>query len=692
MLYNFSNKWGIDMKKVLVHGAITVLGVLVVLSFFTGCSKNEPKVKGFDLANLDTTVAPQDDFYQYAIGGWLKNNPVPDDQSIWAAFTVLREQTRDQVRTIVEEAAKNPGTDVKSMQYKVGTFYNIGMDTSKIEQQSWSPIMPELERIEAIDSKEDLIKEVAHMHMYTSAPLFFFFSTVDAKNSDSVIAGIWQGGMGLPDRDYYIQEDDRSKEIREKYVEHMKNMFQLIGYDLEWSDVEANRVMEFETRLAKAANTRLQNRDPNATYNKLTTDELMSKAAGFDWKLYFESVEAGDPGAADVGQPKFIAEVGKMVDDVPLDNWKSYLRWTLVRYAAPYLSSDFVEETFNFNQKFLQGTEQQQPRWKRVVNATNGTLGEAVGQLYVEKYFPPEAKERAQKIVQSLLVSMEESIKSRDWMSNETKKQALEKLEGFGVKIGYPDKWRDYSDLEINDDSYFTNIMRSNYFDHRETLTEINQPVKPWQWGMTPQTVNAYYSPTRNEIVFPAAILQFPFYDYRVDDAINYGAMGAVIGHEISHGFDDQGRQYDADGNIRDWWTQEDADKFKERAQGLIDQYSSYTAIDTFHINGALTLGENIGDLGGLTISYNAFTKTDQFKDGEEIDGFTPAQRFFLGWAQVWKNNIRDAELKRRLKVDVHSPGEWRVLGPLSNMPEFWAAFDVKPGDPMRSDKPVTIW
>jgi putative endopeptidase len=488
-----------------------------------------------------------------------------------------------------------------------------------------------------------------------------------------------------------LENDDRSKEIREKYLTHVSNMMKLVGDDLEMSDMEAKRVMDFETRLAKASNSRVENRDPNATYNKLTIDEIKNLASAFDWELFLSELNA-DPGSIDIGQPKFITEVGKMVDEESLDTWKSYLRWTLVRSMTPYLSSDFVAESFDFNGKFLQGQKEQQPRWKRVLGVTNGALGEAVGQLYVKEYFPPEAKERAVKIINNVLASMEESINGLEWMSEDTKVEAKKKLAGFGVKIGYPDKWTDYSELEVKDDSYAANVMRANYWNHKETLSEINQPVKPWEWGMNPQTVNAYYSPNRNEIVFPAAILQFPFFDYRVDDAINYGAMGAVIGHEITHGFDDQGRQYDAEGNIRDWWTQEDADRFNERAQGLINQYDGFVAIDSMTINGAMTLGENIGDLGGLTIAYNAFTKTDQYKKGEKIDGFTPAQRFFLSWAQVWKNNIRDEELMNRLKTDVHSPGQWRVLGPLSNMPEFWAAFDVKDGDPMKNEKAVKIW
>jgi putative endopeptidase len=360
---------------------------------------------------------------------------------------------------------------------------------------------------------------------------------------------------------------------------------------------------------------------------------------------------------------------------------------------SSYLSKEFVDERFAFMGKFLSGQQVNRPRWKRVLSATNGVMGEAVGQIYVAKYFPPEAKERAKKIVETLKISMGESLKNNTWMSEKTKKEALKKLSSFGVKIGYPDKWRDYSGLEVTD-SYVQNILNSNYFDHQEMISKINKPVRDWEWGMTPQTINAYYSPTRNEIVFPAAILQFPFYNYKLDDAINYGAMGAVIGHEITHGFDDQGKQYDANGNIRDWWQEEDSKRFKERVQVIIDQFNDYVAIDTFHINGALTQGENVADLGGLTVSYNAFKKTEQYKNGTVIDGFTPTQRFYLSWAQVWKNNIRPDALKLRLKTDVHSPGEFRVIGPLSNLHPFFEAFNVKVGDPMRraEDKIVRIW
>jgi putative endopeptidase len=459
------------------------------------------------------------------------------------------------------------------------------------------------------------------------------------------------------------------------------------------SDKRAETIMNIETELAKVSNTRLENRNPQATYNKMEVAEISKIAPNFDWNLFLSEIGAVDVGGVDVNQPKFISGVSDLFNKISVDEWKVFLKWNLVRSMSPYLSQKFIDERFDFAGRFMSGQEVNRPRWKRVLSATNGVMGEAIGQLYVAKHFPIEAKERATKIVETLKVSMGESIKSNTWMTEVTKEEAQKKLSGFGVKIGYPDKWRDYSELEISE-SYIQNIMNSNYFDHKDMISKINKPIRDWEWGMTPQTINAYYSPTRNEIVFPAAILQFPFYNYELDDAINYGAMGAVIGHEITHGFDDQGKQYDANGNIRDWWTEEDSENFDERVKVIIEQFNEYVAIDTFHVNGALTQGENVADLGGLTVSYNAFKNTDQYKNNEIINGFTPSQRFFLSWAQVWKNNIRPDALKLRIKTDVHSPGEQRVLGPLSNMPEFFKAFGVKEGDAMRraEDKLVKIW
>ncbi|MGD8780512.1 MAG: M13 family metallopeptidase [Ignavibacteria bacterium] len=684
------------MKKTSIITLSALLSISLV--FIASCStSHKGDFKAFDVsANIDSTVSPADNFFQYAVGTWIKNNPIPADKPYWSAFNELRDNTREQVKEVVLDASANKNAGKESVGYKVGLLYNLGLDTTKINKENYSPIIPELERINSISGKEELTKEIAHMQMYTASPLFFFYSPVDAKNSDSVIAGIWQGGLGLPDRDYYFNEDDRSKDIREKYLGHVANMFKLIGNDNELSGIQAKTIMDFETKLAGTQNTRVENRNPEEVYNKYSTDELYEKAPGFDWKLYFFSLEAGDPGHVNVAQPKYLAQIGKMVKSEKLEDWKTYLTWNLIRSMADYLSSDFVDERFEFEGKFLDGQEKNEERYKRVLTTVSGALGEAVGQLYVAKFFPPEAKEKALNIVKTLKVSMGESIKNNDWMSEETKQAALKKLDALGLKIGYPDKWTDYSSLEIKDDSYAANIMRANYFAHKQTLSKINQPVRDWEWGMTPQTVNAYYSPTRNEIVFPAGILQYPFYDYRADDAINYGAMGVVIGHEITHGFDDSGRKYDLEGNISDWWTKDDAAKFEERADMLIQQFNEYVAIDSLdlHVNGKLTLGENIADLGGCTVSFNAFKNTEQFKKRETIDGFTPAQRFFLGYTQIWKGTYKDGFLERLVKTDPHSPGKFRVIGVVSNLPPFFEAFDIPEGAPMRrdADKIVKIW
>lgn len=689
------------MKKIIV--LILVLSLIGLLFSLSSCTEHKATdTVGFDKAMMDTTTRPQDDFYQYAVGNWIKNNPVPNDQTRWGAFNILIEETNNQVKTIVDGALEKAGEGNNSLAGKVGTFYKVGMDTARIEELGKSPLDEEITRINSIANKNDLVKQIAHMHKFnkeisvthkpTPSPLFLFFATIDAKNSDSVIAGISQSGLGLPDRDYYVKNDDRSKEVRTKYVEYVEKMFSLIGN--EDSKSSAKSIMTTETRLAKASNTNLENRNPNLTYNKLTTKEILSRYKNFDWNLYFKEVGIENPIVVDINQPEFIDEIDKMIKDVSLEEWKTYLTWHLVKSMSPYLSSDFVEARFEFADKFLNGQKVDQPRWKRVQATTSSALGEAIGQLYVAKYFPPEAKAKAMKIVEALKVSMAESIKSLEWMTDDTKKEALKKLNGLGVKIGYPDKWRDYREYQVSSDSYVENVMASNYFDHKDAISQINQPVREWEWGMTPQTVNAYYSPTRNEIVFPAAILQSPFFNMNVDDAINYGGMGYVIGHEITHGFDDQGRQYDAVGNIRDWWTKEDSDKFKERAQKIIDEYSAFEPLDSLFINGELTQGENIADLGGLIVAYNAFKKTEQYKKGELIDGLTPSERFYLNSAQVWKGSIRDEALRVRIKTDPHSPAKYRVIGPLSNIPEFYKTFNVKEGDRMyRSpEERVKIW
>lgn len=649
--------------------------------------------RGFDLSNLDKSADPTKNFYQFAVGGWVKNNPIPDDQVRWGSFTILAEDNNKILRQIIEEAAANQNWKKGSAKQKIGDFYAVAMDSVKIEKLGYKPIIPDLKKIDAL-SKKDLLKYLADEYLNGNGLIFGFNIGVDAKKSDTYVPQLGQGGLGLPDVEYYTKDDNRSKEIRAKYLEHVANMFKLIDVNPELASQYAQKVLDIETRLAKISNTRLENRDPIKLYNKMTIDNLQKLSPDFDWKKYFELVGLPDLNLVVVAQPKFFSGLGNVLNEVPFDDWKVYFKWNVLRSSANALSSPFVNERFDFTQRFLNGAKAMQPRWKRVVQSVNMTMGELLGQIYVEKYFPPEAKERAKAIVNNLLVAMGESIKNLEWMGDATKQQALTKLSTFGVKIGYPDKWRDYSGLTIERDSYIKNLERVSKWARQQNLARLGKPVDKQEWYMSPQTVNASYNPTKNEITFPAGILQPPFFNQNADDAINYGAMGAVIGHEITHGFDDQGRKFDEKGNIREWWTKEDATKFQERAQKLINEYNSFVVVDTFKVNGALTLGENIADLGGLTISFAAFKKTDQYKKGEMIDGFTPAQRFFLSWAQVWATNARDEYLKMQIKTDVHSPSVQRVNGPLMNIPEFWEAFGVKPGDPMRNpdDKVVKIW
>jgi putative endopeptidase len=674
-----------------------VMLLLTVSSLLTYAQSNNDKTKksGFDITNLDRNTSPAKDFYEFAVGGWVKKHPIPDDQTRWGSFDILQEENNMILKKILDEVSAKKDWEIGSVRQKIADFYSVAMDSDRIEKEGYKLIAPELRKIDAMSNKEDFYKLLAEYHLAGMNTLFDFSCDVDAKRSTIMVSQINQRGVALPDVEYYTKDDSRSKEIRTKYIEHIANMFKLIGANEETAHKNAGIILDLETRLAKASNTRVENRDPVKTYNKMLVDGLKNSTSGFDWDTYFTELGvANKVNVVVVAQPKFIAEVGDMVKNVPLDQWKIYLKWNLLNASASYLSSPFVNELFNFRGKFLSGAKVIQPRWKRVLATINRTMGELLGQIYVAETFPPEAKAKAQSIVNSLLKSMGESIRNLDWMSASTKEKALEKLSSFGVKIGYPDKWTDYSKLEIGQDDYISNLRKANTWAKQDELSKIGKPVDKTEWGMSPQTVNAYYSAERNEIVFPAAILQWPFFSPESDDAVNYGAMGVVIGHEITHGFDDQGRKFDAQGNINDWWNSEDAVKFNARTKKLVDEYNSFMPVDSMRVNGSLTLGENIADLGGLTISFNAFKNTDQYKKGELIDGFTPSQRFYLGYAQVWANSIRDEALKLRLKTDPHSPGKQRVLGPLMNLSDFFQAFDVKPGDPMRNpdDKIVKIW
>jgi putative endopeptidase len=667
---------------------------ILILLLTTGFIMLNGGGSGFDTSQINRSVKPQDNFYEFAVGNWLKNNKIPDEYSRWGSFEKLAEMTNEQIKEILLMASAKQDWEIGSANQKIGDFYATGMDSAQIEKLGIKPLLPELNDIDKIKTKADLIKMIGYLHSRGISVPFGFYATIDSKKSSMNVAELSQGGVSLPDVEYYTKDDARSKEIRENYLVYLKGMLELSGNTPDEAEANAKKIMELETRLAKSSFTRLENRDPEKTYNKMGVEQLSKMTGSFDWDLFFKTLDIKNPGVVVVEQPRFFEGLSGMFNDVSINDWKVYLKWHLLNGAANYLSSDFVNKRFDFYGKFLTGAKVLQPRWKRVLQVSDRFIGELVGESYTDKYFPAESKAKAKQIVDNLLVSMGERINGLEWMSPETKAMALKKLSTFKVKIGYPDKWRDYSSLEIKRDTYLKNVIRAAQWAKKDNLAKINTPVDETEWGMNPQTVNAYYSPNRNEIVFPAAILQHPFFDPNSDDAINYGGMGAVIGHEITHGFDDQGRKYDADGNIKEWWTKEDGEKFQERADKLAAQYDGYNAIENFNVDGKLTIGENIADLGGLTVSYNAFKKTEQYKKGEMIDGFTPSQRFFLSWAQVWKNNIRDENLKLRLKTDVHSPGKYRVLGPLANMPEFFEAFSVKEGDAMRNsgDKLVKIW
>ena len=651
-----------------------------------------------DPKNMDTSVKPQDDFYLYANGGWLKRNPVPPEYSIWAAFDELTEKNQTALHKIAEKAA-NTSVNVKTAPelQKVGDYYASGMDEKTIEAARIRPLEEELKRIDSIKDRADLLKTIAHLHTIGVGALFDFGSGQDDKDSTREIAQAHQGGLGLPDRDYYTKTDEDSKKKRTAYVEHVAKMLTLLGEPTDKAADEAKKIMALETSLANASRTRVQLRDPEKNYNKMRQADLQKLTPDWSWADYFKKINLDDPGDINVGQPEFFKAANAVFRNTSINDWKAYLRWHLINAAAEELSNDFVNEDFSFNQGILRGTKEIKPRWKRVVASTNGALGEALGKFYVAEYFLPEAKARALEMINNLKGALADRIKTLDLMDEPTKQQALKKLAAINVKIGYPEKWRDYSSLKIERGPYASNAMRAANFEVNRKHKKIGKPVDRTEWEMTPPTVNAYYNSNMNEIVFPAGILQPPFFDPKADEAVNYGGMGAVISHEMTHGFDDQGRQFDAAGNLRDWWSKQSAEEYRKRRKAVVDQYSEYEPLPNAHINGELTQGENIADIGGLKLAYAALQKAldkDLKARGQKLDGFTPEQRFFLGWAQVWRENQREDDLRLHLNTDPHSPTRYRCNGPISNMPEFQQAFNIPDGSPMirTADKRVNIW
>ena len=650
--------------------------------------------KPLDPANLDRSVSACTDFYQFANGGWIKTHPVPPAYSVWGSFTELQENNQGNLLTILRNAAASGNPQASADLRKLGTYYSSCMDSAAAERAGYQPVEPELRRVAAISNRGQLEGEIARLHARGVPALFGFGAQQDAKNSTEVIAGIRQGGLSLPDRDYYLNQDKRYADIRAKYTDHVARMFQLLGESQAQATADAQRVLSIETALARPAKTRVELRDPNANYHKMTAAELAQLAPGFNWPRFFTGEGRADISTINVQNPVFLKAADSLLASVPLDDWKAYLRWKIIDAAAPALSSAFVNEDFRFGST-LTGAKEQLPRDKRCARATDAGLRDALGQAYVSQYFTPTAKQRALEMVRNLESVFHDRLQTLGWMSDTTKVQATGKLAAFANKIGYPDKWRDYSTLTIKPGPFLENQLAVREYERRRELARIGRPLDRTEWGMTPPTVNAYYNPSMNEIVFPAGILQPPFFDPKADDAVNYGGMGAVIGHEMTHGFDDQGSQFDAQGNLRNWWGASDLEKFK-RGTGLVaSQFDSYTVLDSVHVNGKLTLGENLADLGGLSVAYAALEKALAEKGRPPlIDGFTPEQRFFLAWAQIWRQNITPEAARVRINTDPHSPGVWRTNGPLSNMPQFAAAFGCKPGDPMvRPDsvRPV-IW
>lgn len=679
------------MKSKHLKSSFAILGIIA--ASYTSYAQKAPK-KFIDPANMDLTVKPGDDFYEYASGTWVKNNPVPAKETRWGSFNELRDFNINAVRSVVEDAAADKSAPAGSVKKRVGDFYAAAMDSVTIEKLGYTPIKPELVKIKQIKDLQGILDETVYLRTSGyAAPLFGFGVTQDRKNVTKYLPSLGQGGTTLPDRDYYLKDDSRSVKIRQAYLTYMTTLFTLTGSSAAEATQKANTIMAIEKSLAEAQMPRLEMRDPYKTYNKFTVTAFKATTPNLDWAALLPKLQVKGQDTILVSTPKFFTSLDGMLKSVPLADWKTYLEWNVIKSSAGSLSSPFVKASFAFTQ-VQTGQKVETPRWQRMSSLTDGTIGELLGQLYVAKYFKPEAKQRMAELIKNLRTAFEIRIKGLDWMSDETKAKALAKLHAFMPKIGYPDKWKTYDGLTITRTTYFQNLRNAGAWGYKEMIDQLGKPVDRTRFGMTPPTVNAYYSPTMNEIVFPAGILQFPFFAPDADDAVNYGGIGAVIGHEMSHGFDDSGSQYDKDGNLHNWWTKEDRTKFDAKTKALGEQFDSYAVLDTIHVNGKLTMGENIGDLGGLNVAYTAFKLTKQGQSEEKIDGFTPDQRFFLSWAQVWRGNILPESAAQLIKTDPHSPGPFRTIGAPVNMDAWYKAFDVKPGDKLYKtpEERIRMW
>ena len=676
---------------------------LLAAGFFIACTSGDqgnklPDGVGINVSYMDTTVKPSDDFFKFVNGGWIAKQEIPADLGAYGSFHELRENTQQVLLELLRKAGESEKYKEGSDQKKAVDFYSIGMDSLLAERAGASVLKPKLDKIEAINSKKDIQDYHEQDIMEGGNSFFNLYIDANLKDSERVAAYVVSAGIGLPERDYYLEQDAKSKETREQYVAHTAKLFVLAGATEQDARKQAETVLKLETMLAEGMLDKVDSRDPYKIYNPKSIADLGKLAPSVDWNDYFSSLSM-KVDTVIVEAPTFLQAYERIVSKTKLEDIKVYLKAALLRTSAPYLSYAFVQESFDFNQRYLSGVTEMRPRWKRVLSTTDGLIGEAIGQLYVDENFPPDAKKKALEMVENIKLAFADRIKQLDWMSDSTKEMALKKLGTFTVKIGYPEEWIDYSSLEVDKDpeeaSYYQNVVNAQLFESKRQLAKLGKPVDRKEWHMRPQTVNAYYNPPLNEIVFPAAILQPPFYDYRADEAVNYGGIGAVIGHEISHGFDDQGAKYDAEGNLRNWFTEKDLSRFKEKGKGLADQFDRYEPLPDVFVQGAFTLGENIGDLGGVTVAYEGLQRfyREHGKPGP-IDGFTPEQRFFISWATVWRVKYRDETLRKQVKTDPHSPGMYRANGPLTNFTPFYEAFNVMEGDKMfrPESERVKIW
>ncbi|HEY8928451.1 MAG TPA: M13 family metallopeptidase [Mucilaginibacter sp.] len=664
-------------------------------------TKDKPKTpkvsldlkKYIDPANMDQSVNPGDDFFEYANGAWVKNNAIPAKETRWGSFGILHQENTDRLKSILAEVS-TPGQPKGSLKQRVGDLYASGIDSVAIEKRGYDPIKPDLERVSKVSDLDGVIHEAIYERTHgVGSPLFGFGVGQDSKHPTVNILSFGQGGTSLPDRDNYLKSDDRTKKIQAAYKQYIVSLFKLTGSSDAEAAKNAETIFNIETAFAKAQLSRVAMRDPNKTYNKFAVKDLGKLAPHIKWNELLPLMKVSGQDSVIVSSPDFYKSTDALLTSTPIDDWKVYLTWNVLKGSASSLSSPFEKAAFTFSSA-LSGQKVQAPRDERMTNLVDGSLGELLGQIYVQKYFPPAAKEYMLKLVNNMKATLGERIQNLTWMSAETKARALKKLAAFTVKIGYPDKWQNYDGLEIERGDYAGNLRRISEWRYNYNVSQLGKPVDKTRWGMSPPTVNAYYSPTNNEIVFPAGILQFPFFDFKADDAVNYGGIGSVIGHEMTHGFDDQGRQYDADGTLRDWWTKDDADKFKFRADQVVNQYNQFTVVDTIHVNGKLTLGENLADLGGLNVAYAAFKKTKEGHSQTKIDGFTPDQRFFLSWAQVWRSSQRPESAAQRILTDPHSPEQYRTNAPITNIDAWYKAFNIKPGDKMykKPEDRTKVW